>query len=399
MESDSTLISIQTAQGLVLKYSTVSSAILDMNLNDALDFVLAKDVISEVDMPPFRQSAMDGYALNMHSAIRYAVRGEVKAGDNANPILKPGQAVRIFTGAAVPDTANAVIMQEKVTVHGNEISIQMPLVTEMNIRPQGSQIKRGGLALAKGTKLKGVHIGFLASIGITKVTVYAKPSIAIVVTGNELKAPGIPLEHGEIYESNGTMLSAVLRELGYLKTSIITVPDAYDQTKNTLRKAIEAHDVVVVTGGVSVGDYDFVGKALKDIGVEEIFYKVKQKPGKPLFFGKKGTVSIFGLPGNPAAALSCFYIYVYPLLKKYEGGTDTQLLSFLMPIASDYEVKGDRAQFLKAQIIADSVHVLGGQSSAMLQAFDTANALVFIPENTNSIKKGTPVKTILLPTK
>ena len=211
--------------------------------------------------------------------------------------------------------------------------------------------------------------------------------------------PGKPLSYGEIYESNGAMLSAVLRELGYTKTSIINVPDDYDSTKNTLEKTINNHDIVIVTGGVSVGDYDFVSKALNRIGVKQIFYKVKQKPGKPLFFGKKETVSIFGLPGNPAAALSCFYIYVYPLIKKSEGNINTQLTRISMPIATDYDVMGSRAQFLKAKIQDDGVQILQGQSSAMVRAFGEANALVFLPEGSTKIKKGDTVKTILLPIK
>jgi len=393
------MIDVHTAQDLVLKHSSMSSEILEVNLNDALDFVLAKTIISEIDMPPFRQSAMDGYALNLSDDTTYKLVGEIKAGDNANPILSAGEAVRIFTGAPVPDSANAVIMQEQVSVQGNQIITQMPLVSQMNIRPKGEQIKLSEIALAKGTQLKGAHIGFLASLGVTKVLVFNKPSIAIVVTGNELISPGNPLSYGEIYESNGAMLSAVLRELGYTKTSIITVPDDYDSTKNTLEKAIKNHDIVIVTGGVSVGDYDFVGKALISIGVKEIFYKVKQKPGKPLFFGKKDTVSIFGLPGNPAAALSCFYIYVYPLLKKSEGSINPQLTRISMPMATDYVVKGSRAQFLKAKLQDDGVQILQGQSSAMVRAFGDANALVFLPEDSSELKKGDQVKTILLPIK
>ena len=393
------MIDVKAAQDLVLRYSSISSEVLEANLNDALDFVLAEDVISKIHMPPFRQSAMDGYALNLIGDTTYNIVGEIKAGDNTNPKLSKGEAVRIFTGAPVPDNANAVIMQEMVSVQGNQIITQMPLVSQMNIRPQGEQIKQSAIALEKGTKIKGAHIGFLASLGVTKVLVYNKPSIGIVVTGNELVMPGKPLSYGEIYESNGAMLSAVLRELGYTKTSIINVPDDYDSTKNTLEKTIKNHDIVIVTGGVSVGDYDFVGKALKRIGVKEIFYKVKQKPGKPLFFGKKDTVSIFGLPGNPAAALSCFYIYVYPLLKKSEGSLNTQLTRISMPIATDYDVMGSRAQFLKAKIQDDGVQILQGQSSAMVRAFGEANALVFLPEGSTKIKKGDTVKTILLPIK
>ena len=393
------MIDVKTAQELVLLHSSTISKTVEVELRDALDFVLAKDVISEIDMPPFRQSAMDGYALNVSGDTTYSVVGEVKAGDNYNPELNIGEAARIYTGAPVPDTANTVIMQEKVTVEGSQIIVNASIQTNLNIRPKGEQIKIGTLALAKGTTIKGAHIGFLASLGITKITAYKKPSIAIVVTGNELVAPGNVLSYGEIYESNGAMLSAVLSELGYKKTSIITVKDDYDSTKKTLKESIENHDIVIITGGISVGDYDFVGKALNDIEVQEIFYKVKQKPGKPLFFGKNGQTSIFGLPGNPAAALSCFYIYVYPLLKKSEGALNTKLLSISMPLLTDYSVKGDRAQFLQARMQGDGVEILGGQSSAMLRAFGDANALVFLPENTTELNKGQNVKTILLPTK
>lgn len=393
------MIDVKTAQELVLLHSYIIDETIEVDLKDALDYVLAKDVISTIDMPPFRQSAMDGYALNSSGDTMYRVVDEVKAGDNNNPKLNIGEAVRIFTGAPVPDTANAVIMQEKVSLERNQIIIEVPVKINENIRPKGEQIQVGDLALGKGALIKGAHIGFLAGLGVTKIIVRKKPSIAIVVTGNELVTPGNTLTFGEIYESNGAMLAAVLDELGYKNTSVITVKDDYDSTKEIVKDTIRNHDVVVVTGGISVGDYDFVGKALGDIGVKEIFYKVKQKPGKPLFFGKKEKVSIFGLPGNPAAALSCFYMYVLPLLKKSQGAINTQLQSICMSVTSDYTVKGNRAQFLKASIHEDGVQILEGQSSAMIKAFREANAFVFLPENTSEIKKGQKVKTILLPAK
>ncbi|WP_252729838.1 molybdopterin molybdotransferase MoeA [Zobellia uliginosa] len=393
------MIDTTTALELVLLHGSVNTNVLEVDLKDGLDYVLAQDVISEIDMPPFRQSAMDGYALHMGDDATYTLVGEVKAGDNNNPTLQKGKAVRIFTGAPVPITANTVVMQEKVTVEGTKITIEEPLKENTNIRPQGEQIKLGGVAINKGTTIKGVHIGFLASLGVTKITVCKKPSIAIIVTGNELKSAGTKLSYGEIYESNGAMLTAVLNELGYQNTSVITIKDDYGKTKKVLNDTIGKHDLVIVTGGVSVGDYDFVGKAFDEIGVEQVFYKVKQKPGKPLYFGKKEGASIFGLPGNPAAALSCFYIYVYPLLKKYEGAEHTSLPSISLPLLSDYSVKGTQAQFLKARIEAAGVTILGGQGSAMVRAFGDANALVCLPVNSTEIKKGQIVKTILLPFK
>ncbi|MFD0799375.1 gephyrin-like molybdotransferase Glp [Maribacter chungangensis] len=391
------MIDTATALQLVLSHGTSKGKTMEVTLNDALGFVLYDDVISPMDMPPFRQSAMDGYAVNANGADWYRLVGEVQAGAAHQPKLATGEAVRIFTGAAVPDSATAVIMQEKVAVNGQQLRLEIPWAPEMNIRPQGEQIKKDAVAMSNGTLIQGAHIGFLAGLGITKVKVRQKPSIAIVVTGNELVSPGTPLPYGKIYESNGAMLQATLNELGYKNTSIVRIADDYEDTKRVLQETISTVDVVVITGGVSVGDYDFVGKALLAIGVEQIFHKVKQKPGKPLFFGRKEGTSIFGLPGNPGAALNCFYIYVYPLLRNFQGAEAVELPSVQVPLLSDYTVNGDRAQFLKAKMHGAGVEILDGQSSAMVRAFGYANALVFLPEDSTKINKGELVKTILLP--
>ena len=392
------MIGTVEALELVLLHGAELVETIEIDPKDALDYVLAKDVISSIDMPPFRQSAMDGYALNIWVRSKYTLIGEIQAGGDQNPELMPGQAVRIFTGAAVPDSATAVVMQERVSVEGNRLTLNIPVHVEMNIRPKGEQIKRGAIALFAGTTIKGAHIGFLAGLGVTKIRVCEKPSIAIVVTGNELVAPGKPLSDGKIYESNGAMLKATLDGLGYKNATVRRLLDDYEETKKVLDKIVSNFDVVIVTGGVSVGEYDFVGKALHAIGVQEIFYKVRQKPGKPLFFGKKGQTSIVGLPGNPAAALTCFYIYVYPLLKKCEGAENPNLLAITLPLLMGCEVSGgDRAQFLKARINEIGVEILGGQSSAMVRAFGDANGLVFLPEHSTVFKKGELVKTILLP--
>ncbi|WP_047418314.1 gephyrin-like molybdotransferase Glp [Cellulophaga sp. Hel_I_12] len=394
------MISSEKALALVLSHSSKGFRTREISLSDALDYVLAADVISLIDMPPFRQSAMDGYALKIGETNSYKILGEVQAGGVNSLQLNKGEAVRIFTGAPVPDTADAVVIQEKVRLKADTILVEDPLQLMMNIRPQGEQIKKAAVALAKGTSIKGTHIGFLAGLGITRIEVAEKPAIAVVVTGNELVPAGQDLAHGKIYESNSAMLIAVLKELGYSNTTVISIKDHFESTKEALRETIEKNDVVIVTGGVSVGDYDFVGKALNAIGVHEIFHKVNQKPGKPMYFGKKEHTAIFGLPGNPAAALTCFYVYVYPLLKKYQGAEDAHLLTILLPLLNDYTViGGDRAQFLKAKISGTGVEILTGQSSAMLSAFGTANAFVFVPEDRIKLEKGEIVKTILLPIK
>ncbi|WP_298754752.1 gephyrin-like molybdotransferase Glp [uncultured Psychroserpens sp.] len=390
------MISIKEAYGKIIDNIEPLEG-FRMTLSNSSGYFLSKDVISPINMPPFRQSAMDGFAIHIHDLESYQLIGEIKAGDNDRPILKPGEAIRIFTGAAVPDTANAVVMQEKVTVVDNSIVIHGNINKGLNIRPLGEQIKSEETALKKGTLLTPAAIGFLASLGITEVSVYKKPSIAIVTTGNELVAPGTHLQYGQIYESNAIMLVSALQVLGFSNYKTYKVEDNYDNTYNLLQDVISKYDIVLITGGISVGDYDFVGKALKALDVNEIFYKVKQKPGKPLFFGNKNKTTIFALPGNPAAALNCFYIYVYTALQLLSGNSTFQLPKTEKKSTSTFTKKGDRPQFLKAVIKEESVTILDGQSSAMLQTFALANGLVFLPEEIMQVNIGDTVNVITLP--
>lgn len=390
------MISIEEAIKGVLKNSITTPKAVALSINNAGNSILFKDVYSPINMPPFRQSAMDGYALNLHDDLTYVLVGEIKAGDSFQPILKEGEAIRIFTGAAVPDSANAVIMQEKVISKGNTIVVENNPVEEQNIRLMGEQVKNGEIALKKGTKLTPAAIGYLSSLGITEVSVYKKPSIALITTGNELIEAGQPLSYGKIYESNSIMLKTALLNLGLEDVSIYKIEDNFDDTYNKLQEVVVKNDMVIITGGISVGDYDFVGKALKKLEIEEIFYKVNQKPGKPLFFGKNDSTLLFALPGNPAAALSCFYVYVYTALQKMTGLKKT--LTKVMAIsASNFEKKGDRPQFLKAIYNDGKVTVLEGQSSAMLQTFAISNALVMMSGDKDQIKVNDMVEVLLLP--
>ena len=368
-----------------------------LSILKAVDHVLFEDIYAPINMPPFPQSAMDGYALCLHDSLEYDIKGEIKAGDNLKPELKTGDALRIFTGAPVPETGNAVVMQEKVTLHAQKITLNEPVTSGSNIRAIGEQIKKGDIALKKGTKLTPVSIGFLSSLGITEVSVYKHPSIAIIVTGNEIVEAGQPLAYGQIYDSNSVMLQITLNKLGYTNISMHKVDDKYTNTLNKLDDVINNNDLVLVSGGISVGDYDFVGKALQELHVKELFYKVNQKPGKPLFFGKKDDTVIFGLPGNPAASLSCFYIYVQTALQIMSGNMDFSLNRTNAISESKFIKHGDRAQFLKAIYKHGNVTILDGQSSSMLHTFALANALVYVPESRYTIEKNESVETILLP--
>jgi molybdopterin molybdotransferase len=355
---------------------------------EARNCVLAEDIVSPIGMPPFRQSNMDGFAIALHDSKVYRIVDEIKAGDGNLITLKPGEAAKIFTGAAVPDSAQAVIPIEKVTVDGNQLTLHESMLPEMNVRQKGSQIKKNDTALEKGAFLNAAAIGFLAGLGITSVSIYQKPKIGIVITGNELIQPGTKLPYGKVYESNAIMLRAALDNSDFDEVLLYAVNDTLEDTKATFEKAISENNVVLVSGGISVGDYDFTGRALQNLGVETLFYKVNQKPGKPLFAGKTNDKIVFALPGNPAAALTCFYIHVRPFLQKLSG-MKTQFDSLTEKIlAHDYQVNNSREQFLKASITNGLVTILPHQDSSMLDSFALANALVFLPNGNYAKSKG-----------
>ncbi|WP_298238119.1 gephyrin-like molybdotransferase Glp [uncultured Algibacter sp.] len=391
MISISEAISIVKHNGKPLLKSTIKT------IEKAGGYILFEDIHSPIYMPPFRQSAMDGYALNLHDDLSYKLIGEVKAGDGHELQLKKGEAIRIFTGAPVPDSANAIMMQEKVVVNGETITISEHIPLEHNIRPLGEQVKAGDIALKKDTKLTPAAIGYLISLGITTVSVYKKPNIAIVTTGNELIEAGQDLPHGKIYESNSKMLLSALYNLKFYDVRLYKVEDDYKKTVDTLKDTLENNDLVLITGGISVGDYDFVGKALKQLHVEELFYKVKQKPGKPLFYGKEDNTQVFALPGNPAAALSCFYVYAYITLQQLMNREDVELPKVEAKTINTFEKKGDRPQFLKGIYNNGEVEILDGQNSSMLQTFALSNALIFIPAEILKVNSGDIVEVILLP--
>jgi len=391
------MVSIQKAIQLVDTYTTTSKKMTSSLLN-ALDSFLAENVYSPINMPPFHQSAMDGYAVlyDDKHLNNFILVDEIKAGDNNQKILKPGEAVRIFTGAPTPINANAVIMQEKTSVKENILEINDVLSPFKNIRLTGEQIQEKELALAKGSQLNPAAIGFLATLGITEVLVYKKPTIAIVVTGNELVVPGNLLEFGQIYESNAIMLQTALLKNRFADITISKVKDNYIDTKNSLEQAIDKNDFVLISGGISVGDYDFVGKALLELNTHQVFYKIKQKPGKPLFFGTNNNTTIFALPGNPASALTCFYIYIETALQKFIGNPKYQKQTIQLKLEEEYIKKGIRGEFLKAKINGDSVKILSNQSSAMLNTFAEANALVYLEEGLETFSKNKPVTTYII---
>ncbi|WP_299098266.1 gephyrin-like molybdotransferase Glp [uncultured Winogradskyella sp.] len=389
------MISVKQALDIIDSFPSAFS-FEKVQLQDALNSVLSEDVFSPINMPPFRQSAMDGYAIQFSKEETYTVVDESKAGDSTNYVLKPTEAVRIFTGALVPDNADTVIMQEHVERLEASIHIKKMPSKFANIRKTGEQIKIGDLALKKRTKLNEAAIGFLACLGITTVSVCKTPSVAILVTGNELQQPGTDLEIGKIYESNSVMLKAALQKAGIKEIEIIAVKDDYQATKTSIKNALDANDILLVSGGISVGDYDFVKEALLENDVEELFYKINQKPGKPLWFGKKRDTYVFALPGNPASALTCFYIYALPLLRKMCGYKNNHLQKVIAKSKSAIKNPSQKTLFLKANLEDEFVEVLQGQSSAMLYTYAMSNVLICVSSETAEVKIGDEVTCIKL---
>ncbi|HEX8356202.1 MAG TPA: gephyrin-like molybdotransferase Glp [Segetibacter sp.] len=369
-------------------------------LQQAFGLVLASDVYASFDIPAFRQSAMDGYAFSFADVIsgqKLKIAGEVPAGVHRSFNDLSRKAVRIFTGAPVPDGADTVVMQEKVTVEEDGILIlDQQLEKGTNVRPKGAEIKAGELGLAAGTFLFPAAIGFLAGIGLSQVEVFPKPSVTILVTGKELQQPGKSLQPGQVYESNSLTIKAALHQLNITDAEAVHVDDDIDLLHAALSDALQKSDLVLLTGGVSVGDYDFVIQAAQLAGVEQLFHKIKQRPGKPLFFGKKDTKLVFGLPGNPSSVLTCFYQYVIPAIERFTKRPAVIKVDRL-PITTNYFKKSGLTQFLKARSNGIGVTPLDAQESYRLSSFATANCLIVLPEEMEEFRENDLVEVHFLP--
>ncbi|MFB3388169.1 gephyrin-like molybdotransferase Glp [Flavobacterium sp. LAR06] len=381
------MIKVSEALAIVAENSS-NMPVQIIPVRKALGYILAETLYSPIDMPPFRQSAMDGYAFIHSEKHQYDVISTSQAGDHSNIKLNENEAVRIFTGAFVPKNADTVVMQEHVLANKDSILIAAMPPQFSNIRNKGEQIAKEEVVFEANTLITPAAIGFLACLGITEITVYKKPKVAILVTGNELVKPGKKLPKGKIYESNSIMLEAALQTIGINKTKVYKVKDNLKATKKALKGILEKYDVVLISGGISVGDYDFVKDALLANGVEELFYKISQKPGKPMFFGSKKDSLVFALPGNPASSLTNFYIYVYPAIKNRMGFSDIHLPKLVRKLNEPITNTTGKTLFLKALYDETNVTILDGQASSMLNTFAIANSLLIVPDDVEALKKG-----------
>ncbi|WP_294264074.1 gephyrin-like molybdotransferase Glp [uncultured Chryseobacterium sp.] len=391
------MISVTEAKNIIFNHLPERKTTV-LPLSQVAGLVTSAEVIAGTDIPGFPQSSMDGYALKFeYKDVPLEISGVMAAGTTTALHIKNRQASRIFTGAPLPEGADTVVMQEKITVENHQLIINDEnLSLGLNVRPKGSEVKQGAVAMTAGTVLSPAAIGFLAGIGQDKVEVYRPPVVAIILTGNELQNPGNELAFGQVYEANSYQLRAALEKTGVKEIHIFRAEDDPEMLQQILEQALAISDMVLLNGGVSVGDYDFVTRAAEQCGIEEKFHKIKQKPGKPLFFGNKGEKLVFGLPGNPSSSLTCFYEYVLPAVEQLSGLKNS--IQQLRAVAThDYTKPTGLTHFLKAFYEEGKVTPLHAQESYRLHSFAHANCFLVLPEESTGCKKDDSVEIRLLP--
>jgi len=342
--------------------------------------VLAQDLISTLDLPPWPNSAMDGYALNLvdWTGEPLPVSQKIFAGQAPEP-LKPGTCARIFTGAPVPAGADCVEMQENVEIHADErVSFIETMVAGQNIRPQGQETTVGELVLSAGTRLGPIELGLAASLGCAGLEVVRQVRVAVLSTGDELVEPGTTLGPGQIYNSNRVLLCSWLQRLGYEVVDAGILPDDLPTTRAKLGE-LQDVDLILSTGGVSVGEADFLGIALREEG-ELTLWKLAIKPGKPLTVGHFRGVPVIGLPGNPASTLVTFALLTRPYLLRRQGVQDVEPLKFSVPAGFVWPHAGNRREFLRGRLEQGQAIIYRNQSSGVLRSAAWAEGLVELRE-------------------
>lgn len=373
-----------------------------VDLQHASGFVTAEDIHSPVDLPLFSNSAVDGYAVRssdlMKTPSRLTLTHESKAGDSRKLRLGKGEAARVFTGAPIPEGADCVVMQEYTRSEGGSVVIARAVARDENVRRRGEEMQKGAMVLPRGAKLGPASVALLANIGLAKVRVVGKPGVYLTVTGNEIVRPGVELGPGQVYDSNSFAIRSALVGAGIDDIGMTRAGDSLAALTRAFERGASRSDVLIFTGGISVGKYDLLGELFERSGVRTVFYRVLQRPGKPLFFGKLGDKLVFGLPGNPVSSLVCFYEYVYPALRIMMGHELPFMREETLVLGSGIEDVRGKVSFLRGRETArGTVSPLKHQHSHMLSSLAAADCLIVVPQNTVSIAKGERVRVHMLP--
>lgn len=391
------MISVQEVFN-ILERNAGAMAPQELPLLACLGLVAAEEVTAPVDVPVFDNSAMDGYAIryeDVEAAIPIHVAHTIVAGAPGLPVLRRGEAARIFTGAPVPEGADTVVQQEICGLKDGSLTFLQPIAAGTHIRKQGTQTRKGAVVLKPGTMLTAGYIGFLATLGIAALRVHPVPKVGIIVTGKELVPAGQPLRPGQIYESNAVALQAALLQMGVAAVFAAHADDDEAELQRCIAEKISGVDVLLITGGISVGDYDFVKPVLEKLGAAEQFHKVKQKPGKPLYFGRLREKHVFALPGNPASVLTCFHVYVQPFLKALMGQPAFANKQYGI-LLNGYDKKAGLTHFVKARTEGHKVAILTGQPSFQMDAYTDANAYAVLRAEQEAFQVGEKVEIVVI---
>jgi len=381
---------------------------VEIPVNESRNRYLAKDAKSRIDLPPFNQSAMDGYALvaadtkgaSESNPIKLILAGEIPASRlEAVPELNSGQAVRIFTGGYVPRGADVVLPQEDALIEDGHLVMTRQLEAGRHVRDQGEEVRAGDLICSAGRVITTGVQSALSIAGIDRISVTREPKISLLTTGDEIVTAGRDLRPGEVYDANSVLVSSWLNTHGYSQVEHVAVSDTLEETVSAIRRGFETSDLVLTCGGISVGDKDFVLKAARELGVREIFWRVRQRPGKPLFFGMKNDKVLMGIPGNPGSVFVCLNVHVLQALDRLAGSAIPRPHRQTGKLAEAMELGGNREFWMRSTTqISDQGEVwidpLPRQSSHMITNLTDCTALACIPEGDGVIEAGDVVEWI-----
>jgi molybdopterin molybdotransferase len=402
------MIDFDLARRKVLQNTPVLDAI-SVPLDRCGGYVLAESVATKEPVPLFDSSAVDGYAVRSRditdarssNPVALDLIGTIRAGDIGSITVKKNTAVKIFTGAPVPHSANAVVMVEVTEKSNGKVLIKSPVIERQNIRRKGEEFKKGQQIFSPGIAITPPVVAMLASLGKTNIKVYKKPHVTLVITGDELRPPSAKLKPGQIRDSNSYALKSFLESIGIERIDIIHSKDSKSDTRRAFTKALQRSDVVISVGGVSVGEYDLVKDVLEDIGVRQVFWKVAMKPGKPNYFGMRDKKLVFGLPGNPVSAMVSFYVLVRPALAKMMGSTEYTSFIVQARLTESLTKKPGRMEFVRGMLGKNetgelTVTAAKGQDSHMIGGMAAANCLIYFPKEYAVLEQSSIVDVELL---
>lgn len=399
-EHDAAALDITEALEFILNTVQKVRGFEKLSIRHALDRVLAEDIISPLNVPAYPNSAMDGYALSAADLPPTGERtlkiiGTAWAGRPFSGAINSGDCARIMTGAKIPEGADTVIMQEQVTVQGEKVKIGAGHKKAQHVRKTGEDLSQGQTVLTAGKTIGPAELGLLASLGISEIKVWRRPRIAFFSPGDELRPVGEILAEGEIYDSNRYTLYGMLKRLGVEFIDMGAIADERDTLRRAFQEAVTVSDVIITSGGVSVGEADFVKEILQELG-EVKFWKIAMKPGKPLAFGKIDHAFFFGLPGNPVSAMVTFYQLVQPALRQMMGQTINPPLRFRVRCQTKLRKKPGRIEFQRGILRQEDqqwvVYSTGGQGSGILSSMSTANCFIILPRTSSGVEVGEEVE-------